>query len=344
MMHIDAGNIKKIFSLLEDDVSKSVFENRLMYSLTGEVRFIRNIVSTIDIGNLIYEKLKSTECPIGIFGAGSVGKRIVNVYDDISNFKCFIDNIHFGNTYEGLPVISLAEFQEMYPGGIVLISTKLYHKEIMGQLLQSGIDEKNVINVGAEYAKLNHRQYFDLPELENQRKEKEVFVDGGAYDGNTSVDFKRWCSGKECFVYAWEPDPKNQVKCESLLCDTNIQYELINKGLWEDREDNLKFHMNGTSSAVSEDGNFNIEVDSIDRICKKPVTFIKMDVEGAEYKALLGARNVIEKYKPKLAICMYHKPEDIWELPWLILRLNPEYKFYLRHYSFADVETVLYAI
>ena len=69
-----------------------------------------------------------------------------------------------------------------------------------------------------------------------------------------------------------------------------------------------------------------------------------MDIEGAEYQAILGAKKIIDKYKPKLAICVYHKPEDIWELPWLIHKINQEYKFYLRHYSFGDVETVLYAL
>ena len=87
-----------------------------------------------------------------------------------------------------------------------------------------------------------------------------------------------------------------------------------------------------------------VEVESIDYFVKEPVTFIKLDVEGAEYQALLGAEHTIASYKPKLAICTYHKLEDIWELPSLIHEMNPEYRFYLRHYSFAENETVLYAM
>lgn len=147
---IDINRIKKIYSLIEDDVSKEIFENRLMYSLTGDARFIRNVVSTMDIGKSMYEKIKGAERPIGIFGAGSVGKRLVYVYDDIMNFQCFIDNKAAGSIYEGLPVLSLVEFQKMYSDGIVLISTSLYHKEIKEQLLQSGIDEKDIINLGLE--------------------------------------------------------------------------------------------------------------------------------------------------------------------------------------------------
>ena len=99
-------------------------------------------------------------------------------------------------------------------------------------------------------------------------------------------------------------------------------------------------------SHVSEEdtGTDSIEVTALD-VCLyyKGVTFIKMDIEGAEYEALKGAERIIREQKPKLAICVYHKPEDIWELPELILEFNESYKFYLRHYSYQDNETVLYA-
>ena len=69
-----------------------------------------------------------------------------------------------------------------------------------------------------------------------------------------------------------------------------------------------------------------------------------MDVEGAEINALKGAEKLIKKYKPKLAICIYHKMEDMWEIPGLILSYVPEYKLYLRHYSPSKDETVLYCL
>ena len=69
-----------------------------------------------------------------------------------------------------------------------------------------------------------------------------------------------------------------------------------------------------------------------------------MDIEGAELEALKGAEETIKRYRPKLAICVYHKPEDIVEIPKYILNINPDYKLYLRHYSDNAGETVLYAI
>ena len=77
---------------------------------------------------------------------------------------------------------------------------------------------------------------------------------------------------------------------------------------------------------------------------KEEVTFIKMDIEGAELKALKGAKNIILRDKPKLAISIYHKPEDIVEIPLFIKELVPEYKLYIRHYSNDSIETVLYAV
>lgn len=341
MKEMQANKIESIYKLLGDDLSKYIFENRLMFSLTSDVKFIRNVVCTIDICREIYERMKSIKEKVGIFGAGIVGRSLVHTYRDIE-FECFIDNKRAGTKYERLPVISLSEFKERYSNGIVIISTKLYYKEIMKQLLEEGFPEEQIINIGMEYEKLNHLQYFDLPQLENKRLPEEVFVDGGSYDGNTSIDFIKWNRGKG-YTIAWEPDPDNREKCMRLLKENEIGYDLIPKGLWsEDRE--LKLKSDKTSSRISGEGDIKIEVDSIDNLINRPVTFIKMDIEGSEYQALLGAQNTISKYKPKLAICIYHKPEDIWELPWLIHEINPEYKFYLRHYSFADNETVLYAL
>lgn len=76
---------------------------------------------------------------------------------------------------------------------------------------------------------------------------------------------------------------------------------------------------------------------------KEAPTFIKMDIEGAELEALEGAKNTIVKSKPKLAICLYHKPDDLWKIPLYLKKLVPEYKFYIRHHSKVRWETVLYA-
>lgn len=88
-----------------------------------------------------------------------------------------------------------------------------------------------------------------------------------------------------------------------------------------------------------------IEIDSLDHMLgDTPVTYITLDVEGMECSALRGAKNLIQKYRPKLAICCYHSDEDMTAVPAEILRCNPSYRLYMRHYTNSLNETVCYAI
>ncbi len=101
------------------------------------------------------------------------------------------------------------------------------------------------------------------------------------------------------------------------------------------------------SARVSESGSVEIETVTIDEIADPadPVTFIKLDVEGSELNALRGGAKTIRASLPRLAICVYHKRDDIVTIPDYILSLSPDYKLYLRHHSwFTYNETVLYAI
>lgn len=75
-----------------------------------------------------------------------------------------------------------------------------------------------------------------------------------------------------------------------------------------------------------------------------PITFIKMDIEGSELEALKGAKETIKQFKPKLAICVYHKKEDLLEIPQYILSLNPGYKLFLRNAASIPTDVVLYAL
>lgn len=346
MRRLFIENIQQIYNLLQDDLSKEIFTKRLMYSLTDDSRYIREIICLSEIGNTIHQKLKNTNKNKVIFGSGEIGQKIHSFFNDIK-FECFVDNKHYGKICNGLSVIDINTLKTNYSDALIIISTAKYSEEIFNQLLQEGFKKENIINIGNEYKKQNHLQYFDLPVLKSSVNKKEIFVDGGCYDALNACEFKKWCENsggvEELFVYAWEPDPQSKNVCKEKLDIHQIQYTLINKGLWSSK-DTLHFESDKKSSAISKNGTITIEVDSIDNIINQPVTYIKLDVEGSEYEALLGAEGTIKKYKPKLAVCVYHKSEDIWELPLLIHKFNPDYKFYLRHYSFADNETVLYAI
>ena len=73
------------------------------------------------------------------------------------------------------------------------------------------------------------------------------------------------------------------------------------------------------------------------------VDFIKLDVEGCELAALMGSFETILKHKPKLAICIYHKTQDLWEIPEYIKSIMPKYKLYIDHFTINHEESILFA-
>ena len=174
--------------------------------------------------------------------------------------------------------------------------------------------------------------------------EREVFVDCGAYDGGTTLDFFR--RGGH-FSYVFEPDPLQYVVTKMTLEFEKIaNYEIYNLGV-SDHEGELRFSSKDVgASRIAEDGDMVIEVTSLDALLlDKPIrpTFIKMDIEGAEMEGLEGARQIIARDHPKLAISAYHGRVHLWEIPYWIKTNFPEYQMYMRQHS-NNTETVCYAL
>ena len=183
-------------------------------------------------------------------------------------------------------------------------------------------------------------QYFpDVIKLEDN----EVFIDCGAYNGDTIACFiARMKSKKISGIYAFEPDSKNYSKLISRGFSGLIS---IPKGCYSEAT-TLRFNSQGDmESAFNDAGSCEVEVDAIDNVINSSnVSFIKMDVEGSELMAIEGAQNTISVHKPKLAISVYHKKEDLVSIPKKIIALVPEYKLYLRAHSPYSLDVVLYAI
>jgi len=180
----------------------------------------------------------------------------------------------------------------------------------------------------------------------------EVMVELGSYDGETLLEFIRYC-----------PDFKRAYCFESnrnLLPNLNMIQEqqrqqgkeivVVPKGAW-DQTTTLRFSANGTTTSTAhilndqknEDG-YVIETVAIDDAIQESISYVKMDIEGSELRALHGMEKHITKDHPKIAVCVYHNNKDILDI-WNYLRgLVPEYRFYLRHYELDGYETVLYAI
>lgn len=186
-------------------------------------------------------------------------------------------------------------------------------------------------------------QYFpkDIIEL----SDREVFVDGGAYTGDTLLTFMRLTGGRYAGCRAFEPDPATAEKLKATVEKRGLQSVTVyNKGLWS-APAALPFAVwHGTSaSAVSGEGGVSVEGVTVDHLAPD-ATFIKLDVEGAELYALKGAVETIRRNRPKLAVCVYHKPGDLFEIPLFIKSLVPEYRLYLRQHQPVACETVLYAV
>lgn len=177
---------------------------------------------------------------------------------------------------------------------------------------------------------------------------EEVFLDCGGYDGQTSLDFIKKVHNRFHKIVIFDPDPQCLTMIRNKIPDDR-RITLIPKGCW-DTETELSFVANGnqTSHVVDKDeaGQAgSISATAIDK-CEecRDATFIKMDLEGAEQKALIGAREIIIKNKPKLAISIYHSDQDMIEIIDYIHELVPEYNLYVRHHSNSYQETVLYAV
>ena len=188
---------------------------------------------------------------------------------------------------------------------------------------------------------LKEKTYFDseivIP------SSKEIFVDCGFCDGFSTRQFIKWCNYDYEKIVAFEPDIFNYneaLKIKDIPC-----LELHNIGCWREKR-LLAFKGGlGEASCIDQRGNDFINADTIDNVLQgERCSFIKMDIEGAELDALYGAQNTIKKYRPKLAVSIYHKPEDIIKIPLYILELNEDYKLYLRHYTFGRWDSVLYAV
>ena len=100
------------------------------------------------------------------------------------------------------------------------------------------------------------------------------------------------------------------------------------------------------ASNISKSGATVVQCTAIDDVLPNfAPNLIKMDIEGAEYDAILGARNTIASYLPGLAISLYHRPEHIWQLPFLVENIAPKkYQFFVRSHALNGFELVLYAI
>ncbi|HED15617.1 MAG TPA: FkbM family methyltransferase [Gammaproteobacteria bacterium] len=186
-------------------------------------------------------------------------------------------------------------------------------------------------------------------------EEGDVVIDAGGCYGDTAINFALNV-GESGRVYCWEFMPEN-IDIFKRNMKLNEKYsrriELVENPLWSSSGKKLYISGVGPCARLSldppRDKNQTTVVNTytVDDLCSdkglRALNFIKMDIEGAELEALIGAENTIRKFKPKLAISVYHNIQDFWEIPQWIDSLGLGYRFYLRHFTIHAEETVLFA-
>jgi FkbM family methyltransferase len=194
----------------------------------------------------------------------------------------------------------------------------------------------------------SHDDYFP-PDLIPHLPDDTVFVDCGAYDGDSIRQFLRHQDRRFGAIYAFEPD---DVNCQRLrdyvtgLGEDLLKRVFVYQAGVGDRRKQVSFNATGNMSAsFAAGGMVQVEVLPLQEIVQSdgsPV-FVKFDVEGAELEALEGAENLLRQAKPLLAISIYHRPDDLWQLPLYVHNLNSDYRLFLRTQGEDGMDVICYA-
>jgi FkbM family methyltransferase len=297
---------------------------------------------------------------------------------------CFADNDQkkWGTEIEGVVVLSPKDAIREYPEATWVATAQRppFHAELEAQIAEMGVRsvplhdflpahrdlppfeaERTIVNL-IRHNEESFLEWFDQMHFRRDpthtqrpprhisnvywedfftRRDDEHFVDCGANDGDTIRDFKsRW--KKWNLISAFEPDRENFIKLqesENGAIGYTGDYAAVS-----DFKGEMSFVQTGDQTAHLGGGGTRVPVVKLDSMELDPPTFIKMDIEGSELEGLWGAREIIKKHSPVLAICAYHFGDHIWQIPLLIHALNPKYKLYLRRYLPETWELIWYAV
>jgi FkbM family methyltransferase len=179
----------------------------------------------------------------------------------------------------------------------------------------------------------------------------DIVIDAGACWGDTALYFATKV-GPEGSVLSFEFVPENIAILRRNLAlnpDLGSRIRVIERPLWSNADESMFFREQGPASLLSNNPHgkeIRVTTTTVDDVAKEGVVgsidFIKMDIEGAELAALKGAEATIRRFRPRMAICLYHRLSDFWEIPRWIAGLGCRYEFYIRHFTIHQEETILF--
>ena len=225
--------------------------------------------------------------------------------------------------------------------------SKRVYADVILSHMNGGIPHLKNRTYGNQY--FSHNHFLPTFTLE------EVFIDCGSYVGDTLEKYIWNRDGVFKKIIAFEPDRDNykamETRVNRLRNEWNLKedaIEIFPYGV-ADKNGNETFSSyetnNGLGSKFIEEETDNggaVKIISLDEYLSEPYTFLKADIESYEYKMLLGAEQGIKKWKPLIAVCIYHNAVDLYSIPLLIKSMVREYKMTVRHHSGTLTETILY--
>jgi FkbM family methyltransferase len=237
-------------------------------------------------------------------------------------------------------LLANAESKKTYLAAVRFRQTKKAKHHPLGRVpttIKSIEYNKFLQGISEHYRQFNHeKEWLSLGK-------DEIFIDCGAYTGDTIDRFIRDYSEFNKII-AFEPDINNFLKLQENY-GNHAKITLINAGAYDHDGKIAMVEAGDMTSHIAEEhevSNKTIEVKAIDNLPLDKVTYIKMDIEGAELKALMGAKQTILRDKPKLNICLYHKNDDMISIIEYIHEIAPDYILYVGQNN--PVETTLFAI
>jgi len=268
----------------------------------------------------------------------------------------------FGGITQQLQQMQVTEYDEtLYAAFLAMQNRECYRsniEKILSLADQLADDRSRLVLLGLiEHAfSLNYEilkniydqdQYFFDPRF--FIRPGDTVIDGGAFIGDTVAEIILRFGRSFKAIHCFEPNIENYNCLVKYIGEQGLEGCVIphSFGLSDKRvscgfEGNgAGFHMGAETGEHTEQVNL-ISLDEL--FLDQRIDFVKLDVEGAELLALHGGEEVIKRDHPRLAICAYHSPEHIWEIPLLIISMVPEYNLFMRHHALHLQETVVYAI
>jgi FkbM family methyltransferase len=289
---------------------------------------------------------------------------IISVYNTAALWKQFAALgckrvISYGLLYAGMFDTFLPYYCLDHPSGIVHAAEDI--RCALG-LFQDEVSRREFV------AQVRARLFLDfdeapMPVSDERRREEyfpsdlytarddEVLVDCGAFDGDTVRKFLERRGDRFSAIHAFEPDPKTY---ERLTANVSALGSELSRKIrtyaiaTAARKGTLTFDASGmVTTAASSDGGTRVECDALDAILARaedPPTLIKMDLEGGEPDALVGARRLVSQHAPVLVVTLYHRQDHLWRLPLLMRELCSDFRFFLRAHAEACWDVSCYAV